>query len=160
MFNFSSSLKIYLCIEPTDMRKAFNGLYAIAKHQLDLNPMDGSLFLFANRRRDRVKLLYWDGTGFWVLAKRLESKFRPTKIGAKNWMFIGHPEAGQKSAIIYSLLQTCTIHRINPYDYLCDVLEKLIPHDGCPPEELLKTLMPENWAKTYADRLIKERPAG
>jgi len=72
MFNFSCSLKIYLCVEPTDMRKAFNGLYAIAKHELKRNPMDGSLFLFANRRRDRVKLLYWDGTGFWVLAKRLE----------------------------------------------------------------------------------------
>ena len=72
MFNFANSLQIYLCVEPTDMRKAFNGLYAIAKHQLMKNPMDGSLFLFANRRRNRVKLLYWDGTGFWVLAKRLE----------------------------------------------------------------------------------------
>jgi len=72
MFNFASSLRIYLSVEPTDMRKSFNGLYAIAKHQLERNPMDGSLFVFANRRRDRVKLLYWDGTGFWVLAKRLE----------------------------------------------------------------------------------------
>jgi len=72
MFNFASSLRIYLCVEPTDMRKSFNGLYSIAKHELEHNPMDGSLFVFANRRRDRVKLLYWDGTGFWVLAKRLE----------------------------------------------------------------------------------------
>jgi len=69
-------------------------------------------------------------------------------------MLIGHPEAGQKSAIIYSLLQTCTIHRINPYDYLSDVLDKLIPHDGRPPEELLKTLMPENWAKAHPDKLV------
>lgn len=75
----------------------------------------------------------------------LESKFRPTKIGAKNWMFIGHPDAGQKSAIIYSMLQTCTIHRINPRDYLTDVLEKLIPHDGRPPEALLEKLLPQNW---------------
>lgn len=72
MFNFSSSLRIYLCVQPVDMRKSFNGLYAIAKHELERNPMDGSLFVFANRRRDRIKLLYWDGTGFWVLAKRLE----------------------------------------------------------------------------------------
>ncbi len=72
MFNFSSSLRIFLCVNPTDMRKSFNGLYAIAKHELERSPMDGSLFVFANRRRDRVKLLYWDGTGFWVLAKRLE----------------------------------------------------------------------------------------
>ncbi len=76
----------------------------------------------------------------------LESKFRPTKIGAKNWMFIGHPDAGQKSAIIYSILQTCTIHRINPYHYLTDVLAELIPHDGRPPEALLEKLLPQNWS--------------
>lgn len=75
----------------------------------------------------------------------LESKFRPTKIGEKNWMFIGHPDAGQKSAIIYSLLQTCTIHRINPHNYLSDVLEQLIPYDGRPPQHLLKKLLPQNW---------------
>ena len=75
----------------------------------------------------------------------LESKFRPTKIGAKNWIFIGHPDAGQKSAIIYSMLQTCTIHRINPYHYLTDVLDKLIPYDGRPPEELLEKMLPQNW---------------
>ena len=73
MFNFANSLRIHLCVEPTDMRKSFNGLYAIAKHELERNPMDGNLFVFANRRRDRIKLLYWDGTGFWVLAKRHET---------------------------------------------------------------------------------------
>lgn len=95
MFNFSSSLKIYLCVEPTDMRKAFNGLYAIAKHELKRNPMDGSLFLFANRRRDRVKLLYWDGTGFWVLAKRLEKGtfWWPGKMDAEQSHFEMKPEA-------------------------------------------------------------------
>ncbi len=72
MFNFSSSLRIHLCLRAVDMRKAFNGLYSIAKHELGHNPMDGSVFVFINRRRDRVKLLYWDGSGFWVLAKRLE----------------------------------------------------------------------------------------
>ena len=51
---------------------SFNGLYALAKHELQRDPMDGSLFVFINRRHDRIKLLYWDGTGFWVLAKRLE----------------------------------------------------------------------------------------
>ena len=85
MFNFTSSLRIYLCVQPTDMRKAFNGLYAIAKHQLELNPVDGSLFLFANRRRDRVKLLYWDGQGFCLYYKILERGRFPwpnTKAGA------------------------------------------------------------------------------
>ena len=52
MFNFTSSLRIYLRVELTDMRKSFNGLYVIAKHELERNPIDGrrSLFVFANRR--------------------------------------------------------------------------------------------------------------
>jgi transposase len=72
MFNFSTSLRIYLHVKPVDMRKAFNGLYAVAKHELGKDPMDGSLFVFCNQSHNRVKLLYFDGTGFWVMAKRLE----------------------------------------------------------------------------------------
>jgi transposase len=72
MFNFASSLRIHLCLEAVDMRKSFNGLYAMARHELGHNPMNGDLYVFSNRRRDRVKILYWDGSGFWVLAKRLE----------------------------------------------------------------------------------------
>lgn len=86
----------------------------------------------------------------------LESKFRPTKIGEKNWMFIGHPDAGQKSAIIYTILNTCAIHRIDPNKYLEHTLELLIAADGEPSEQLLESLMPENWAKVHPDKIIKE----
>ena len=86
----------------------------------------------------------------------LESKFRPTKIGQKNWMFIGHPEAGEKSAILYSVLNTCAIHRIQPQQYLQDALEKLIAADGQPSGTLLESLLPENWAKAHSEKLIKE----
>jgi hypothetical protein len=86
----------------------------------------------------------------------LESKFRPTKIGEKNWMFIGHPDAGQKSAIIYSVLNTCAIHRIDPRQYLESALEQLIAADRNPTEQLLDSLLPENWAKAHAHKLIKE----
>ena len=86
----------------------------------------------------------------------LESKFRPTKIGAKNWMFIGHPDAGQKSAIAYTLLNCCRIHRLNPQAYLSDVLEQLIPHDRNPPAALLETLLPWNWAQAHPEHIIKE----
>ena len=86
----------------------------------------------------------------------LESKFRPTKIGAKNWMFIGHPEAGEKSAIVYTLLNSCRIHKIDPQAYLLDVLEKLVPHDHRPPAELLEALLPEHWIKANPDKIIKE----
>lgn len=72
MLGFPSALKIYLAVEPVDMRKQFNGLWALASDRLREDPRQGALFVFTNKSRDRVKMLYWDGTGPWVLAKRLE----------------------------------------------------------------------------------------
>lgn len=72
MLSFPGSLKVFVALEPCDMRKSFNGLYAIAEQQLREDPKSGALFVFCNKRRNRLKLLYWDGTGLWVLAKRLE----------------------------------------------------------------------------------------
>ena len=72
MLSFPGSVKIYLAVNPCDMRKSFNGLYALAVEQLGEDPTQGGLFLFSNRRRNRLKILYWDGSGLWVLNKRLE----------------------------------------------------------------------------------------
>lgn len=72
MLSFSGSLKIFLAVEPCDMRKSFNGLHAAVCGNLKLDPRSGALFVFTNKRRNRLKILYWDGTGLWVLAKRLE----------------------------------------------------------------------------------------
>jgi transposase len=72
MFAFPGSWKIYLAVEPVDMRKHFDGLWAEAEQHLGEDPKQGALFVFANRARDRLKLLYWDGSGVWVMAKRLE----------------------------------------------------------------------------------------
>ena len=54
------------------MRKQFNGLWALAGEKLREDPKSGAVFAFCNKDRDRVKLLYWDGSGVWVMAKRLE----------------------------------------------------------------------------------------
>jgi transposase len=64
--------RIYLAVEPVDMRKQYEGLWAMAGQHLGLDPKGGALFVFINKSRDRIKLLHWDGTGVWVLAKRLE----------------------------------------------------------------------------------------
>lgn len=88
----------------------------------------------------------------------LESKFRPTKIGEKNWMFIGHPQAGDKSAIIYTLLACCRIHHIEPQAYFTDLLQKLVPADQRPSDNLLESLLPWNWAKDNPQGIIKELP--
>jgi hypothetical protein len=62
----------------------------------------------------------------------------------------------EKNAIIYTLLNCCRIHRVEPQAYLLDVLDKLIPHDHRPPQELVDALLPENWIQANPDKVVKE----
>ena len=72
MLSLSLPVRIFLCVLPTDMRRGFDGLMRMAEEHLQQNVLDGGLFVFENRRRDRVKLLYWDGDGLCIWYKRLE----------------------------------------------------------------------------------------
>ena len=72
MLAFPAAIKIYVAVQPVDMRKQFNGLWCAAQEQLQEDPKNGAVFVFINKERTRLKLLYWDGTGIWILAKRLE----------------------------------------------------------------------------------------
>jgi len=72
MLSFCGSLKVLVALEPCDMRKGFNGLHALVSERLGEDIRGGTLFVFSNRRHNRIKLLYWDGTGIWLLTKRLE----------------------------------------------------------------------------------------
>ena len=67
MLSFSGSLKIYVAVEPCDMRMGFNGLQGAVADKLKGNVRDGALFVFTNKRRTRLKVLYFDGTGLWIL---------------------------------------------------------------------------------------------
>ena len=73
MLNFSHQTRVFLFMEPVDMRKSFRGLCLLAESVLKEDPASGHWFAFINRRRDRLKLLGWDGQGFWIWYKRLES---------------------------------------------------------------------------------------
>ena len=86
MLAFPAAIKIYVAVEPVDMRKQFNGLWSAAQEKLHEDPKSGAVFVFINKKRTRLKLLYWDGTGVWVLAKRLEE-------GRFSW-----PAPGEKKA--------------------------------------------------------------
>lgn len=66
--------RVYLASGKTDMRKSINGLAALVEERFHLNPMDEALFVFCNRNRDRLKILEWDGDGFWLYFKRLEKE--------------------------------------------------------------------------------------
>lgn len=72
MLSFSGSLKVLVALEACDMRKGFNGLAALVEQRLGEDLKAGALFVFSNRRHTRIKILCWDGTGLWVLTKRLE----------------------------------------------------------------------------------------
>lgn len=72
MLAIPAAIRIYVAVEAIDMRKQFNGLWAHAQEKLEEDPKSGAMFVFINKSRDRLKILYWDGTGPWVLAKRLE----------------------------------------------------------------------------------------
>ena len=72
MLAFPHSIRIFVAVEPVDMRQSFNGLWTAASERLQEDPKSGAVFCFINKERTRLKLLYWDGTGVWVLAKRLE----------------------------------------------------------------------------------------
>jgi len=72
MIHLPASVRVYLCLSPCDMRRSFDGLHALVRDHLQLDAFAGHLYLFANKRRDRVKILYWDRDGFAIWAKRLE----------------------------------------------------------------------------------------
>ena len=72
MLTLSPATRIFLAAGPTDLRKSFNGLYSIVVNEIEGSPLSGNLFVFCNRYRNRIKVLYWDGSGLWVMAKRLE----------------------------------------------------------------------------------------
>jgi transposase len=90
MFGWGTATKIYLAAGATDMRKGFDGLYALVRDLLEWEPLSGHVFLFSNAQRNRMKLIYWDGSGLWVCAKRLER-------GCFRWP---QAEAGQTKVVL------------------------------------------------------------
>jgi transposase len=72
MIQLPASVRVYLCLSPCDMRRSFDGLHALVRDHLELDAFAGHLYVFANRRKDRVKILYWHRDGFAIWAKRLE----------------------------------------------------------------------------------------
>ena len=74
MLNFGSSgRRIFLARQPTDMRKSFDTLATLVREDLQADPLAGDIFVFVSKNRQRVKVLVWDTSGFWLCAKRLES---------------------------------------------------------------------------------------
>ena len=72
MLTLSPAVRIFVATGATDLRRSIDGLAAVVRERFGLDPLSGHLFLFRNRRGDRLKILVWDRSGFWILYKRLE----------------------------------------------------------------------------------------
>jgi transposase len=72
MLGMGAATRIFVATDATDMRLGFNGLYALVVGQLKQDPQSGHLFLFSNKRRDRMKILFFDNFSLWVCARRME----------------------------------------------------------------------------------------
>ena len=113
MFLSSAGIRLWLYRRPTDMRKSFDGLAALVRHGLDEDPLSGALFTFVNRRRTIMKVLYFEGDGYCVWAKRLE-----------RGQFQVHWEAPEKVALDYTAWQLIvegidlsSVRRLKRYRY-------------------------------------------
>ncbi len=69
---WDNHVEVHLFNQPTDMRKSHDGLMALCENQMGFNPLSGQVFLFMNKKRNRIKSLFWDGTGLCLFYKRLE----------------------------------------------------------------------------------------
>lgn len=94
MFGWGPATRIYLAAGATDMRKGFEGLYGLVRDRLESDPLSGHVFVFANARRNRLKLIFWDGSGLWVCAKRLERGCFgwPEAAGSQTRVTLSHEE--------------------------------------------------------------------
>lgn len=90
MLSIGSGAKVFLVAGVTDMRKSFDTLAALVSQVVGADPLSGHLFVFCNRRRDRMKILVWEDSGFWLLSKRLE-------VGTFDW-----PQSGRAAKVEYS----------------------------------------------------------
>ena len=93
MIRWSESCSIYLHRDPVDFRKAINGLAVIVAEQMSLSPYDPALFVFCNKNRTQLKVLYWDNTGFALWQKRLEKdKFKWPKRNTSSTVTVNHEQ--------------------------------------------------------------------
>jgi len=84
MFGISATIRVFVAVSPTDLRNGYDGLARLAREVIDQDPLSGHLFVFSNRKRDRIKILYWDRDGYVVWMKRLEKgTFRWPTLGEK-----------------------------------------------------------------------------
>ena len=91
MIQLTPQMRLLLAVEPVDFRKGIDGLVQVCRQRLNLDPMAGALFVFSNRRRRALKILMYDGQGFWLCQKRLSqgaSAGGPVAANSRPWVWM------------------------------------------------------------------------
>ena len=107
MLSFLSNTRVYLAVGATDLRKSFDTLAGVFRNSLRLDPLSGHLFFFTNARKNRLKILFWDKTGWWVCAKRLE-------VGTLAWPASPYPSmelSSEELTLLLSGIDLSKTHR-------------------------------------------------
>ena len=129
MLNLAAA-KIWLCVEPTDMRKSFDTLAARVREHLGADPQSVSWFVFRGKG-GRLRVAAFDDV--------VERAIEPFATGRKNRLFFGSDKGGRTLATLCSLTATCELRGVNPWTYLKDVLTRL----PATPADQLPTLLPD-----------------
>jgi transposase len=103
MLNVSGTTRVLVATVPVDLRGSFNRLYGYVVEHLMGDPLSGNLFLFTNRRRNRIKILWFDGSGLWVCAKRLER-------GRFTWPVSDHGQVSLRGEEFSALIHGLEVH--------------------------------------------------
>ena len=111
MIHLPSHTRVFLAPGNTDMRKAINGLSILVESSLDLDPLSGHLFVFCNRRRTQIKVLYWERNGFCLWQKRLEKQRFKWPVTKQEVLELGTRE-------LSFLLEGLDISRLRPHETL------------------------------------------
>lgn len=113
MIGLVHGLKIFICTEPTDMRRGFDGLSGMAGGLMEQDPLSGNLLVFRNRNRDRLKILYWDRDGLAIWYKRLEKgTFQfPTDLGPKETKPVSVEITASDLSLLLGGIDLRTAHR-------------------------------------------------
>ena len=103
MLNVSGTTRVLVATVPVDLRGSFNRLYGYVVEHLMGDPLSGNLFLFTNRRRNRIKVLWFDGSGLWICAKRLER-------GRFTWPVSEHGQVSLRGEEFSALIHGLEVH--------------------------------------------------
>ena len=121
MFFPEGQVRVHLYGQPVDMRKSFDGLYALTRQGLGQDPLSG-------RERRCGLEVYLTDPDVPIDTNHLERALRAIPMGRKNWMFCWTELGARHVGIMQSLIVTCRLHQIDPYDYLVDVLQRVGQH--------------------------------